>query len=105
LAQSLDAPALFALESGDQGGCLVNAGPDDAWQPGPQTSLHFFDLNKTGKLTVRWGRPDAPCYQPVVSWWWVDIYGNSSSYDTSSYHTMILPTATPQRFYRIGIAE
>ena len=79
LAQALDAPALFALESGDQGGCLVNAGPDDAWQPGPQTSLWFFDLTKTGKLTVRWGRPDAPCYgwtQQNAGWYQQQLWSD-----------------------------
>ena len=83
LAQALDAPALFALESGDQGGCLVNAGPDDAWQPGPQTSLCFFDLNKTGKLTVRWGRPDAPCYGWTVEneeWYRQELWSDQAGW-------------------------
>ncbi|WP_264513384.1 hypothetical protein [Luteolibacter rhizosphaerae] len=60
LSDALDAPGIFALEIGDEGGSLVMEGGQDAWALGLHAQLYFFSPAKTGPLSLRWGRPDFP---------------------------------------------
>lgn len=63
LAQALDAPGMFALEQGDQGGKLIKIGKDDYWEPAHDSTLGIFSPGQTGKGSFRWGRPDGGCGQ------------------------------------------
>lgn len=74
LAQALDAPGLFALEQGDQGGKLIKIGKNDYWEPAHGSTLGFFSPGQTGKGSFRWGRPDGGCGQ-----FWVGIPGMSDT--------------------------
>jgi len=58
LARALDAPSLFALERGDDGGTLKMVGGNDVWEPGGASTLYLFSPGKSGRYDFRWGRPD-----------------------------------------------
>lgn len=79
LSDALDAPGIFALEIGDEGGSLVMEGGQDVWEIGTHAELYFFSPAKTGPLSLRWGRPDVPSGGLVQS----DHEGSSETYSNS----------------------
>lgn len=75
LADAVDAPTLYALELGDEGGKIVRIGGEKAWQPSRNTVLMIVDPSPVSKLSVRWGDPAA------AGWGWIQSDGASSFVD------------------------
>ena len=100
LAKALDFDGLFALERGDQSGLPVVFGIDDAWKPGPKSSLYFFDPHRAGKLSLVWGHPTG-----VSSpWYFADSYGHSEDLQTGAagwqtHSTSLKPTTSEKWTY------
>ncbi len=85
LADALDFPGLFALETGDAGGKRLLVGKDNAWKPGEGSALYFFDPTKSGKIITTWGRPDS-----VAGYW---TFEDSSG----RFSDLVAPTAAWQQ--------
>ncbi|MES2923165.1 MAG: hypothetical protein V4819_16535 [Verrucomicrobiota bacterium] len=76
LADAVDAPDLFALESGDKGGKPIRIDGNIAWQTNKESTLTIVDPSSLAKLTVRMGNP------AEAGWGWIqaDERGNGNDF-------------------------